>query len=534
MTILKEIEKILGNVKFAVVIILFFAVALTYGTFMESYHGAEYANRLVYKSPWFMLIQAFMFLSIFFATTTRLPWRKALAGFYVLHLGLLLIFIGSLVTYDSGVDGNVTLVPNEPARLIKINEDELVVTLDKQQKKLSLPLPFKAGKSDLNQTWENITVEQYLPFAQKELKWKTGESGQSQSTRYKLANDNFSEELTLSLAAESAFESSMTLGLLNVHYLPSGLFACFEEKAKNKSAPYIIWDIKKTACLPAKFKIKKMPKGQEIISAEYGNKEMVHFVPTMSPIPVFIDQEDKLKLDEESNIRLFHMDLFTSSPHLFVFGKSLAYFDKGLNEWVAKSWDDQKAEMELPWMGFKIKILEHHDDKFPIYEPVEALPVFDNNVIVEGADRAIRITLKEGSQSETFWLYKNAPLSAKLKNETIRFSLQPKEITMPFEINLTKFKMDTDPGTNNPASYESFVNVFDGKKNTDYHLYMNHPMKLDDMTFYQASYFDLGNNTFGSILSVNYDPGRWIKYFGCVLLILGSTWHFWLRRKINW
>ncbi len=43
-------ETTVSHVKFAVVIILLFTVALVFGTFMESYHGADYANRLVYKS----------------------------------------------------------------------------------------------------------------------------------------------------------------------------------------------------------------------------------------------------------------------------------------------------------------------------------------------------------------------------------------------------------------------------------------------------------------------------------------------------
>ena len=89
--IYKKIEAILSNVKFAVVIISLFTVALIYGTFMESYHGTDYANRLVYKAWWFMLIQLGMFLSIFMATVVRLPLKKRLYGFYVIHAGLIVL-----------------------------------------------------------------------------------------------------------------------------------------------------------------------------------------------------------------------------------------------------------------------------------------------------------------------------------------------------------------------------------------------------------------------------------------------------------
>jgi hypothetical protein len=74
---------------------------------MESYHGAEFAGRLVYKSWWFMLIEFGMFISIFMATVVRLPIKKRLYGFYVIHTGLIILFIGSFFTYINGIDGSI-------------------------------------------------------------------------------------------------------------------------------------------------------------------------------------------------------------------------------------------------------------------------------------------------------------------------------------------------------------------------------------------------------------------------------------------
>ena len=92
--------------------------------------------------------------------------------------------------------------------------------------------------------------------------------------------------------------------------------------------------------------------------------------------------------------------------------------------------------------------------------------------------------------------------------------------------------MDTDPGTNTPASYESFVTLFEGNKgSTKHHVFMNHPMKHESFTFYQASYFQTPQGPYGSVFSVNYDPGRPWKYFGSLLLVLGSIWHFVLRKR---
>ncbi len=133
--IYRKIELFFGNLKFAVVIIAIFAISLAYGTFMESYHGTEYANRLVYKSFLFMGIQFCMFLSILFATLIRLPPKKHLYGFYVIHAGLITLFLGSFITYQSGIDGSLTLAPNLPARQIQLSQDEFKIQLPSQVRK---------------------------------------------------------------------------------------------------------------------------------------------------------------------------------------------------------------------------------------------------------------------------------------------------------------------------------------------------------------------------------------------------------------
>ena len=94
--------------------------------------------------------------------------------------------------------------------------------------------------------------------------------------------------------------------------------------------------------------------------------------------------------------------------------------------------------------------------------------------------------------------------------------------------------MNTNPGTNDPASYESFIHLLDGRTNSGlekHHVFMNNPLKYDDFTFYQSSYFQVGPNQYASVLSVNYDPGRFFKYLGSLLIVLGSIWHYILNRK---
>ena len=85
-------------------------------------------------------------------------------------------------------------------------------------------------------------------------------------------------------------------------------------------------------------------------------------------------------------------------------------------------------------------------------------------------------------------------------------------------------------GTNNPSSYESFVEVSD-LPDQRLHVFMNNPLKHHYLTFYQSSYFPMGPEVYGSIFTVNFDPGRFIKYLGSFLLVFGTIWHYYINRQ---
>ncbi|WP_408096449.1 cytochrome c biogenesis protein ResB [Peredibacter sp. HCB2-198] len=520
----RKVELFFGNLKFAVVIILLFAIALGYGTFMESYHGTEYANRLIYKSIWFMGIQFGMFLSILFATLIRLPMKKHLYGFYVIHAGLIILFLGSYVTYQSGVDGTVTLTPNLPARQVQVNQDELKIQFPSKGKEVTVDLPYVAGAKHLGYEYEGIKLGTFLPFAENKQDWLPAkiEDQTQTSSRYRLYNENFGEFITLSLHPQSDFSNTQQLGLLNVHYMPFNLSDCF---SNNTPDGLIVWNGETTDCkspTPAELKRRKNLAGKDVVEIDFKG-EKVTFMPEMSPLPL----NEKMELNENSPYRIFSKKLFEKNPHLFLFGKSAAYFDKTTSKWVSEK-VEMNGEIPLPWMGFKLRLLEHRSDAYPTMVPSYVKPVQDNGQTIKGDLKAVEVQM----DGHTFWVNSQEPIAYNKEGERVTFMVTKKTITLPYEIVLDNFKMDTDPGTNNPASYESFVTVFKGNEGSEkHHVYMNHPLKYQNFTFYQASYFQTQEGPFGSVLSVNFDPGRFWKYLGSLLLVLGSIWHYILRRK---
>ncbi len=520
----RKVELFFGNLKFAVVIVSLFAVSLAYGTFMESYHGTEYANRLVYKAWWFMAIQFTMFLSILFATLIRLPPKKHLYGFYTIHAGLITLFLGSYITYEGGVDGTISLAPNSPSRSITLNEDEFRIQFPARGKEVSVALPFSAGEKDLKLDYENIKLGRFLPFSKEELNWipiKISDPGQT-SSRYKLYNDQFGETLTLTLHPMSDFNNTLQLGPLNVHYMPASLADCFSSQEQHG---LIVWNGENRGCktpLQSEIKRRKSSNGKEIVAINFEGRDIA-FIPEMSPLPL----NTELTLDEKSPYRIFSRKLFEQSAHLFLFGQKAAFYNKNSTKW--ETGDVRKdAPLDLPWMGFRVLLLEQRNDSYPVMRPEYMKPIQDGGETIVGDKKAIEVSIG----SDTFWVRSGEPVAFNQNGEKITFDLTKKNITLPYEIVLDRFKMDTDPGTQTPASFESFVTLFKGNDGSEkHHIFMNNPLKYQNFTFYQASYFQSQEGPMGSVLSVNFDPGRPAKYAGSLLLVLGSIWHYFLRRK---
>jgi hypothetical protein len=524
----KYFERTFGSMKFAVTIISIFAIALIYGTFMESYHGAEFANRLVYKSIWFMLIQLMMFISIVVATYVRLPARKPLYGFYTIHMGLITLFIGSFVTYISGIDGSLELMPNTPSRKIVIDEDFLKVSLMKENKSVRFSLPFNAFTTDMDVNYKDkVKLLQYIPSAKLETYWeksKADDLAHDHGSSYMIFNDNVSQDFTLSINPSSDFKSTQTLGLLNIHYMPSNLFDCFTKKTKTG---YLIWNTAKNTCFTSEeknIKISKTDKGSSYLSFD-NNGEMLKFFPDFSPLPVNDDLSKKI----DSPFRIFSRKLFEKKPHLFLFGTKVAFYKKRSSSWVGYSFDD-KPLIKLPWMQFNLRLITHKDRMTPFQKPVFMRPIQDKGKIIQGDIKAVKIAL----YGKEYWVRSDAPLALANGDQEVRFQFVKKEFPLPYQITLKKFKMDTNPGTKTPASYESFVDLLDGRNQepaTEHHVFMNNPLKYDDLTFYQASYYPVGPDIYASVFSVNFDPGRPVKYAGSILLVFGSMWHYYIRRK---
>lgn len=104
-------------------------------------------------------------------------------------------------------------------------------------------------------------------------------------------------------------------------------------------------------------------------------------------------------------------------------------------------------------------------------------------------------------------------------------ALRYKRFYHPFEVELIDFKHDKYPGTDTPFNYSSEVMVHheDSTKNQKALIYMNHPLRYEGLTFYQASF---ANQDKTSIFQVVRNPGWLLPYISVLLMGLGMCVQF--------
>jgi hypothetical protein len=172
-------------------------------------------------------------------------------------------------------------------------------------------------------------------------------------------------------------------------------------------------------------------------------------------------------------------------------------------------------------MDIELKILRY------IYKATEKWDFKSLEYPTPLSTSAIRVTY----QDQVLWMQLNDVLKIFSKQAAFLITYGNKRIDIGVPIKLKKFEVGKYQGTNRAMSYQSLVEV---PEIGEYLISMNEPLQYKGLTFYQASFEEdeMGNPT-SSILSVNHDPGRFLKYLGSFLISLGVILLFYNKRKIT-
>ena len=177
--------------------------------------------------------------------------------------------------------------------------------------------------------------------------------------------------------------------------------------------------------------------------------------------------------------------------------------------------------IETGWMGLQLRALK-------------LLPQAEEKITYIKRDRPTEITrsaIKVNFNNEDHWLGQDSQLQFFTGLAAFVVSYGGRRLEMGFDMKLLEFHMQRYQGTRQAATYESDVMVPElGKVN----ISMNEPLKYKGYTFYQSSFREdeETGKPMMSVLSVNRDPGRWLKYLGSLIIVLGIIVMFYFRKML--
>ncbi|HRK08136.1 MAG TPA: cytochrome c biogenesis protein ResB [Pseudobdellovibrionaceae bacterium] len=208
-------------------------------------------------------------------------------------------------------------------------------------------------------------------------------------------------------------------------------------------------------------------------------------------------------------------------------GEKLAYEVHTAREGVKVKRGRLKAGESLAtgWMKLEFRLLKYLPRA---REEIRYIPQ-DRPTPVTNAAIRVEYRAPGESQIKSQWMGLNSILKLFSNDQVYVVQFANRRIPLGFQVALKKFEIGRYQGTLRAASYQSWVEV-DGLG--ERLISMNEPLKHAGFTFYQASFeADEQGRPVASILSVNRDPGRTLKYFGSLLIVFGTLHLFYWKRR---
>ncbi len=188
-------------------------------------------------------------------------------------------------------------------------------------------------------------------------------------------------------------------------------------------------------------------------------------------------------------------------------------------------------EYETGWMDFKFLAEEYypHASREIIFREEPRASEKEEH------QSAIQIELRSEGVSKALWLGQGDHEEVQLGGKPYHLVYGLRTLPVGFRLELKDFRIETYPGSNQPASFESDVVLKDDFTGTvkAQTIKMNQPLKHRGFKIYQSGYQLPQGGPEISVFSVAKDPGIPLKYAGAMILILGTLIMFYTRRFSN-
>lgn len=485
--------KFLCSLKLAVVVLASLAVALAAATIIESLYDIKHGKYWVYQTLWFYGLLAFLGVNILCVALSRLPWRRRHIPFLTAHLGILILLFGSWVTYRSGTDASLRVTEGEAGSVLDIDETVLAIQYTEPGKPGAAPaeryraipipwLPPTARFEPIFLQEHGLVVDQYLTHADSTVTFSEAGRDTPEAQIYPAV------QLHLSMEA---------MGFSREFWLWGG-------------DPQ--WQVSQVG--PITFSIGEVA-GQK------------------SGLPA---SGTRLEITADARGRLSYRSFSQAQEGA---ASKAAAATAGL----ISSKEIEKGPVRIPtrWKGPMGDVVVRVKKWIPRAQNHSRYVASRTQYGDRAPPPAIHLSLLDSQgrpdPKQGVWLGLGERVEL-LGERKVTAAFRNRGLLLPFSIQLERFQIEHYEGTRNPASYSSKVRILDsGAPEGVITVSMNEPLDWKGYTFYQSSYEPAEPRPVTSIFSVNRDPGRWLKYIGSLLIVIGSISLFVVKviqaRKLN-
>ncbi|NLX96543.1 MAG: hypothetical protein GXY83_10240 [Rhodopirellula sp.] len=576
----------LASLKLAVILIVALACVLAWATILESAHGREYAQWYVYKSTWFIGLLALLGVNILAATCVRWPWTKTRSGFVMTHAGLLVLLAGSVQTFMAGIDGRMIVEEGQTGNTVLLTDRSQLTAMWHQDRGIrpaafsfnAGPVDWPEGKSlDMGELGGiEVRILRFLRHARTEEAWVEdptgaggpalkfaliGPGGTSAGEKW-LAGGPFGGEAAigpatfeLHRASEASLLEDFTdppaaegmdeKGVLSLHYQGKiERFAVSEHLGKEVSlgegAPRVVIAEYLPAARPGE--------GGKFVSqgddAQNPMLELQVYLP---------DREEPVQQIAFARHPLLNLDAVhaKATPIKFWYHhpavkpaagtQFLQTPDGKLHARTAGEKGYQSREVKVgdtmaTSAGFQLHLSEffEHAREEVLFRPVELA-----RGEMSGPEAAVLVEVTAGGKSQQVWLKRNDDTHGFQILESpegpLAIGFGYERIPLAFSLKLHEFQRTSNPGGMGDASFASSVQLIDPVEEIDAgrEISMNEPLVHGKYTFYQSGFHEMPGGKEATVLTVAYDPGRFLKYLGSLMICVGVFFMFYTKANLT-
>ncbi len=167
---MKHFFRLLGSMKTMAVLMLIFAIAIGYATFIENDYGTMTAKAEVYNALWFELLLVFLSFNLIYNIIQYKMYQKQKFLVFLFHVSFLVILLGAAVTRYIGYEGMMHIREGETSNTMVSSDSYVSISVkdaEETQMKEEPILLSKYSNNHFETTVDDVHVNlvDYIPNA---------------------------------------------------------------------------------------------------------------------------------------------------------------------------------------------------------------------------------------------------------------------------------------------------------------------------------------------------------------------------------